>query len=244
SDFTYRWTQQTLLLLGDPETHIWTGTPRTLDVTHTAGMSLGDSAFQVHVETGGSPLYGARVTLYKAGDQFVSGTTDGAGDAAFVFRPDSVGPFKVTVTAYDARPYQTQITVTPASAGVLADLSIVLNDDAVPPSSGNGNGVVDAGEIVEVQVPLVNRGGATCTGITGSLSTTDPLVGIPTPGGTYPNLAPAAVATGSAYVINFPRALEDQREVPFTLDLSDAQGHHFVERFQITVRAPELVHLS
>src|SRR5262245_41727930 len=42
-DGVNRWTQFTLLLLGDPEMKIWTNTPRTLTVTHSATMPLSDS---------------------------------------------------------------------------------------------------------------------------------------------------------------------------------------------------------
>ncbi len=243
-DFTYRWTEMTLLLLGDPELRLWTGAPRTLAVTHAASMPLGDSAFAVHVETGGLPLYNARVTLYKPDDQYVIGTTNGAGDAVLSFRPDSIGPFKVTVTAYDARPYQAEVPVTPGGAAVLADLPVVLDDGAVPPASGNNNGVVDAGEVVAVRVPLVNRGGSTATGVTGTLSTPDAQVTVTAADATYGSLAPAAVSSGTSYVVDFPYTLEDQREVPFRLDVWDAQGRHFVKQLAITVRAPELRHLA
>src|SRR4029078_11465491 len=51
-DFVHRWTQFTLLLLGDPELQIWTGKPRTLTVVHAASMALGDTTLTVNVKIG------------------------------------------------------------------------------------------------------------------------------------------------------------------------------------------------
>jgi hypothetical protein len=40
-DNAYRWMQESLLLLGDPELRMWTGTPRTLTVVPPAAFVLG-----------------------------------------------------------------------------------------------------------------------------------------------------------------------------------------------------------
>ena len=45
-----RWTELTLLLLGDPELRIYTGLPRTLNVTHVASQPASDSTISVNVE--------------------------------------------------------------------------------------------------------------------------------------------------------------------------------------------------
>ena len=39
---THRWTQMTLVLLGDPELRIFTATPRTLSVSAPSSVGLGD----------------------------------------------------------------------------------------------------------------------------------------------------------------------------------------------------------
>jgi hypothetical protein len=57
-DGTHRWTQMTLLLLGDPEMRIWTAAPRTLTVIRPSTLVASDTAFSVHVETAGVPLAG------------------------------------------------------------------------------------------------------------------------------------------------------------------------------------------
>ena len=98
-----RWTQMTLLMLGDPELRMWRGTPRLLSVTAPASIALSDTQFTVHVETSGAPLANATVSAYRAGDDFSSVTTDASGNAVVPFRPDTIGTLSLVVTAFNAR---------------------------------------------------------------------------------------------------------------------------------------------
>jgi uncharacterized repeat protein (TIGR01451 family) len=230
-------------MLGDPELRLWSGFPRTLAVTQPGSMALDDTTLAVHVETEGAPLYGARVTAYKAGDEYVSLTTDGAGNVILPVRPDSIGTMKLTVTAYDCRPYQADVAILAAAQSVLATLAPVVSDNPAPPSAGNQNEIVDAGEVVLLMVPVVNRGGSVSTGVVGTLTTADPDVLILDPSSDYGTIAPSATATGSGFLVEFPLTIEDQREIPFRVDLVDAQSRHFVENFQVNVHAAELHHI-
>lgn len=244
-DGVQRWTQMTLLMLGDPELRIFRTRPRVLTVVHPSSMAVSDTQIAVNVAISGVPLYGARVTAYKANDDFATGTTDGAGNIVLPFRPDSVGTFKLTVTAYNAKPYQASPTITASGVPLLADRPVVLDDDAVGGTVGNANGQLDAGETVDLIVPLKNNGGANAPGVTATLSTTDGLVTIITPAANYGTINAGSVVPPSAgFRASFPYTLTDQREVPFTLDIIDTGGHHFLETFQMTVRAPELRHYS
>ena len=90
-DGVNRWTQMTLLLLGDPELRLFTLRPRALTVTHAPSIPLSDTTFAVHVITGGVPLQGALVTAFKANDDYRSALTNATGDVVLNFRPDAVG---------------------------------------------------------------------------------------------------------------------------------------------------------
>lgn len=242
-DGVNRWTQLTLLLLGDPELHMWTGLPRTLTVTHPASVTLGDTTLSVHVEIDGVPLYGARVTAYKPDDEYRSMLTDGAGDAVLDFRPDSLGSFTLTVTGFDCHPYQVSVPITATSLPMLTKGDITLDDSGAGGTIGNGNGVFDAGETVALSVALENNGGAPAPNATGTLSSTDPLVSIPTPTVGYGSLSPGASAVpAGGFLVSIPFDAEDQREVPFHLLLTDGAGDSFNEDFRLTVHAPELHH--
>ena len=240
TDNLNRWTTTTLLMLGDPELHQWIGPPRTLTVTKPATYALTDTSMLVNVKIAGVPLLGATVTLYKADDDYRSAVTDGSGNALVEFRPGSTGSFTVTVTGFDCRPYEATMTVGAASAAALADLAPVIDDDAIGGTSGNGNGQFDAGEVVDVTIPIINRGGTTANAVTGTLSTTDGLVTITNAAVSYGTLAPSATGSGTgAFRLAIAYTCPDQRELPMRLDLLDNAGHHFVQRFSVTVRSPE-----
>src|SRR5262249_55473057 len=202
-----------LLMLGDPELHQWLGRPRTLTVTKPATYALTDTTMTVNVKIGVTPLGGARVTLYKAGDDYRSATTDAAGNAVVEVRPGSTGTFTVTVTGFDCRPYQATMTVGAAAAVALSDLTPVIDDDGAGGTSGNGNGQIDAGEVVDIRVPVINRGGTTANGVNGTLSTTDGLVSIVTPVVSYGTIAASATVNGATwYRMSIPYTCPDQRE--------------------------------
>ncbi|MEY4069413.1 MAG: hypothetical protein RL721_27 [Candidatus Eisenbacteria bacterium] len=244
-DGVNRWTQLTLLMLGDPELRMYNGEFRTLSVAGPSSFALGDSLLTVNVQTGGLPLAGARVTAYKAGEEYRSALTDAAGNVTLPFRPDSTGNFTLTATAYNARPFQVVVPVTAAAVAVVGDAAVTVDDDATGGTTGNSDGFADAGETVDLRVALRNRGGAATSGaVSATLSTTDPSVTLLEANGSYGTIA--AGATGNpvtAFRIAVPANVQDQREVPFTLVLWDgARGWR--EEFQLTLRAPELDHIA
>ena len=244
-DGVNRWTQMTLVLIGEPELRVFSNTPRTLTVTRPASVPVSDSSFTVHVTIGGSPLYGARVTAYKPGDEFESVLTNGAGDAVVPFRPDSLGNFTLTVTAFNARPYQASVPVVASGQEVLADLAVTVDDDNLDGTAGNADSLFDAGETVDLVVPVRNNGAISAPSVTGTLSTTDPLVTLLVPAQSYGTIAASATANPPAgFRVSVPFNAPDQREVPFTLRLLDGNGRTFVQKLQVVVRAPELAHIG
>lgn len=244
-DGVNRWTQMTLLMLGDPELRLWTCQPSLLTVTVPPSVSLSDSQVTVHVVKGGSPLYGARVTAYRAGDDFRTGTTNGSGDVTLPFRPDSIGSITVTVTAFNCRPFQSLVPIVASASPVLAEGVPVIDDDNAGGTVGNSNGQVDAGETIDVRVPLRNNGGAGATGVNAGLTTTDGLVTIVDNSVAYGSIGVGAVVNpASGFRISLPYTLEDQREIPFVLTVTADGGRSFVERFSLTSRGPDVRHFS
>jgi hypothetical protein len=242
TDNTQRWTQMTLLLLGDPEMHLWTARPRSLAVTKPASLSASDTTLAVHVTVGGAALAGALVTAYKAGDDYSSGTTDASGNVVLDFRPDGGGSAMLTVTAFNCVPYQTPIVITAAAGPLLVEGTVAVDDDNSGGTSGNGDGVLDSGETVDLTVPVRNTGGTSSSSVTGKLTTTSPAVTMITSGVTYGTIAAGATVNGATR-FRFTTAYNsvDQIELPFSLSIVDGAAHHFVEPIRLTLHAPELM---
>jgi hypothetical protein len=245
TDGVHRWTQMTLILLGDPELRIYTDTPGTLQVTHPASMPVSDSTVTVHVAVGGVAFDSATVTVYRAGDLYASGLTDASGDLTLAVRPDSLGSLTITVTGYNCKPYQSAIAVVAGGAPALAEHSVHLLDDGSAGTVGNGDGLWDAGETVALTPVLRNNGGSAASTLTATLSTTDGLVTLVSSAASYGTIAAGDSAGPSpAFRVQIPYAAGDQREVPFTIRLSDASGRTYVERFSLVLRSADLVHWS
>jgi hypothetical protein len=237
-----RWTTLTLLMLGDPELRQYTGIPRLLDVTHPGTFPLSDTTLTVNVKIGATPLYGALVTVYKPGEDFRTATTNGAGNATLTFRPGTTGTFFVTVTAYDCKPYQGTPSVTAPAVPVLVDQGFTIDDDAIGGTFGDGDGVFNAGETIDLRVPLKNNG-TPAPSVTATLSTTDPQVSIITPGATYGPIGAGATANPVAgFRLNAPASVPDQKECAFRLTINDGGGRTSVQTFQLTLAAPVLRH--
>ena len=242
-DGVHRWTQMALVLLGDPELRIYTATPRTLIVVHPGSMPVSDSTLAVNVAVGGVPLDGARVTVYRADHEFASALTDAAGNVTLAVRPDTLGALTLTVTGFNCRPYQASVSLVTAASPALAQRAVRIDDSGAGGTSGNGNGIWDAGETVALYPVLRNNGGAGATSLSGTLRTTDGLAAILQPAASYGTIAAGDSASPSpGLLVSLPFTAADQREVPFELRLADDEGRAYVERFQLTVRAPELRH--
>jgi hypothetical protein len=241
NDNAYRWMQQSLLLLGDPELRMWTGTPRTMTVTAPSVFALSDTSISVTVSILGQPLAGARVTAYKARDGYRSVTTDAAGVAVVPFRIDSLGTITLTVTGYDCRPFQSTINVSAASAPVLGDGTPTIDDDSSGGTSGDGDGIWEAGETIDLRVPVTNAGGTGATGVSATLSTLDSYVSIATSAVTYGAVGAGQTTTpAGAFRLTLSASCPDQREIAFKLAISDGGPQLRIRDLFLTVRAPDL----
>lgn len=240
-DGVNRWTQMTLLLLGDPELRMWHGSWRPLEVFHPLSVALGDTAFTVAVKSNGVGVPEARVTAYRAGDELSVVTTDALGHATIPFRPDSTGSFKLTVIAYNAHPYQASVNITPSANPAVVEGAVVVQDGSVAGTSGDQNTLLDSGETADLRVALRNHGGLDATNVQATLSTTDPDVTILVPAATYGTVAASAtVLPAAGFRVSTPYTLTDQREIPFTMLVTADGGLAWTETFQVTVHAPEL----
>ncbi len=240
-DGVNRWTQMTLILLGDPQLNMWLGRPGAMAVTAPAGMALSDTQFTVHVTSSSLPLAGALVTAYRPGDDYASVTTDVNGDAVVPFRPDSLGSINLAVTAYNTAPWVGSVAITATSAPALAEGAVTVDDTPANGRVGDGSGSVDAGETVDLVVPLKNQGGSGATSVTATLTTTDSLVSLASSTSAYGSLAAGATAApATPFRLVVPYTVPDEREVPFVMTVADGAGDVFEEKFQVTVHAPSL----
>lgn len=161
-----RWTMLTRLLLGDPELRFWTMEPGTFNVAHAPSVTLGTASVAVTVTNGATPVADAVVCVSDANGTYSRGRTNAAGVATLPLTSRATGTVNVVVTKAEFKPKETTFTLTAAAGAHLALQGAAFDDDAVAPSSGNGDGVQDAGETFQLDATVRNGGGATANGVT------------------------------------------------------------------------------
>ncbi len=140
-------------LMGDPGTHIWTGDPREMNVTHETELALGANRLTVRVEDEEeeTAIPEALVCLYQPDNLHLTAYTDKDGIAEFILPTDDLeeGDLMVTVTKHNHLSYieETIISEHDYFLGV-EEWSIEDDEDGIP----------NPGESVELTLELANLG--------------------------------------------------------------------------------------
>jgi hypothetical protein len=233
-----RWTHYIYNYLGDPELCIFQGSVKTYAVTKPSSAAFGSNNIQIHVTSGGVPPDSALVCLYKKGDDYAQASTDPSGDVTFPdFLCKSAGPIYVTVTGRNHARYADSIMVTLQSPAYVRVNGTGVEDYVV----GNNDGVIDAGETMNLQVQLKNTGQTTATKLYATVRSGDASVTVLDSTSIYPDIAPG----GSAYGVDVMRfsvlpGVADQHVVEFAIDVRDSTGGFWSETFALEVHAPKL----
>ncbi len=156
----FRWLLFSVIFLGDPDMPVWKSSLGTLAVTNAPGsITLGQGPVTINVTLDGNPVAGARVCLYKPGDAMAVALTDPSGAAVLPFAPSTTGPYSLTVTDPQAPWYQLQGNVIAPSSKSFASLSgYTVSDDGTHGSQGNGNGQIEVGETIALNLSVENQG--------------------------------------------------------------------------------------
>jgi hypothetical protein len=154
------WTHYIYSLLADPEMPLWTGPVSPMNVSHTSGVGLGTTPITVTVTDGVTPVDSAVVCLSKDDDDYQVGMTNSAGEVTLNFRAEEAGSIKVVVTGHNYARHEGSITVTAGAPAYVSLAGMTVDDDNTGGTSGNGDGVIDAGETVDLTLSVSNSGGA------------------------------------------------------------------------------------
>ncbi|MGD9402068.1 MAG: C25 family cysteine peptidase [bacterium] len=177
-------------LFGDPELPVWTDTPTALAASHDATLPVGPSSFTVTVTSGGSPLSGATVCLWKGTEVYLVDTTDGSGEVTFSPSPATTGTMYVTASKHNYIPDESSATV--EEGGDTEDPVVTVTS----PDGGETWGVGSAHDITwaatdnvgvtSIDILLSTDGGSTFPTTIATGEAND---------GTYPWTVPAEITT-------------------------------------------------
>jgi len=171
SDNVDAWTHYIYTILADPEMMLYTGPIETFEVAHVSSVGLGPSSILVTVTDSSGPVAGADVCFSKDDDDYAVGTTDGAGQVTLAFTAESAGEIRVVVTGRNHGRHEGKVDVLPGSAAYVSVSTVAVDDDNIGGTQGNGDGLIDGGEIVDLTLSVENTGGQPSGNVTLKLRT-------------------------------------------------------------------------
>ena len=137
---------------------------------------LGGSTLHVTVGAGFAPVEGERLTIINNdGSEAIQGTFSGLPNGTLL----TAGGLQFRILYSDIFLNDVMLLVTNTSL-TLAGTPLV--------ETGNGNGDIEPGECNLLRIPLMNKLPGVVSGVTATLSSTNPAVTITQPSSTYPNL--------------------------------------------------------
>lgn len=163
-------------LIGDPTASVYIGVPNTFLVTAPSSINAGTTALQVTVRNSGSQIVpGAVVTLTNSSTLHLIGMSDENGNVLFDLPSNLTGTINLTVNKDDFKPASTTISIS-TLGGILYE-SMYVDDGYGGVSSGNGDGVPNSGETIELWVSLRNTG-SMAVAVSGTASCTDSYINV------------------------------------------------------------------
>ncbi len=164
--------------------------------------------------------YGVPVDADTNDDQIVSM------EEAFIYARD-----------HDVQPEDPQYSSTPPEFGAMTNLlgnlegvyltlaGVVVDDDNAGASHGNGNGVIEYNETIELTVALRNMGQDDGVNVVGSLATASPYIGLMVGSAQY-GLIPSGetVSNAQPFVFHVTHSVPDLENLGFSLVVSEDPG--------------------
>jgi hypothetical protein len=179
-------------LMGEPSLALWTDQPVIMNAEFPAAVNIGARCVDVRVTnaSSGAPIPDAQVVLMKGSESYTTATSDADGRVEVPITVNTTGALTLTVSKDNHKPYLANIACVSA-AHMLAVTSTAFDDDDAGGTSGNGDGLVNPGETIDLNSYLRNFGTTSSpAGVRGRLSSTSPHVSIVRGESTYPAMLP------------------------------------------------------
>ena len=212
-------------LMGDPSLELWTQTPMDLTVEYPEEIAVGENWWQVSVlDYEGGFAEGAWVTLSASAqeDFAVTRYSDTLGDALIPVADLEEGDYLLTVTKHDYLPYIDTISV------VQADQYVDIEEIEYQEISGNGDGLINPGEIFDLDVTLMNYGNLSVSGVNASLTTMNEYITITNSALDFGNIAAGGSANPAGnFTFTISPAALDGIEPVLQITITDADDNEW-----------------
>ncbi|RLG20032.1 hypothetical protein DRN74_06085, partial [Candidatus Micrarchaeota archaeon] len=128
----------------------------------------------------------------------------------------------------------------PATVGPLVYDGHTVDDDNDGESSGDGDGIVECGETIELYVTLRNQGDGMATSVNGAISTSDPYVTwLYNTDSDYPDISGGGTGSNSNdFDFAVDSSTPDGHVIRFDLNITASNGGPWSDSFSVSVACP------
>jgi hypothetical protein len=199
----------------------------------TSAPAWGTLTGTIRSSPSNTPLSGVVVTLSNG----YAGATNASGVYSFLVPPGTYTAMAADAdrNCTSASPPSPTVTITSGGTttqnfSMVGTSNLQLNNVAInDATSGNGNGVINSNECVNLNVALKNNGCANATGISATLTTSTPGVTVTQGSSNYPNMPIDAIGTNSTpFQIQTSNSFACGTEIEFDLTLTFPNGSTIV----------------
>lgn len=229
-------------LMGDPGSELWTDIPRSMNLEYETSLPVGSNYFLVNVTNQyNMPIGGAWVTVTSEDDTiFSTGYTDSGGEVALQINTSTPKNCFVTVTKHNFIPHIGEFEIVYADYFASSD-SIIIDDDNSGLSQGNGNGAINPGETIELQIGIRNNGNMALHAVSATLSSENTELTLINDNADYGDISAGEMAFASedfAFAID-PSCLGNTL-IQFDLLIEDSENNEWIDKIFLTVKGPYL----
>jgi hypothetical protein len=229
-------------LMGDPGLELWTSIPQDMVVNYNTQVAVGTNYLEVMVEdVNGLLLENAWVTaLMGSDDIFATGYTNAEGMIILPVNAQTPGSVKLTVTKHNYIPHLGNFDIGNAERFVNV-FEVNIDDDTSGSSAGNGDGIVNPGENIELGVSLKNFGTSTVNSVTATIFTQDDFITITDATEDYGNIAPgASVYSSDDFDFSVDNNVLGGTEIKLDILIEDALANQWTDVIYILVEGANL----
>ncbi|MCB2221347.1 MAG: T9SS type A sorting domain-containing protein [Bacteroidetes bacterium] len=196
---------------GDAFLSVFSEVPQNLTVLHNEHLLAGNETFTVLADEG------AFIALTVNGEIIGTGDSDGSPSEIVIPAQTAGNEVLVTVTKQNYYRHQSTVEVVDSNIPYVVNKSFELDDAA-----GNGNGLMDYGETISLDVDMENIGMLQAGDVMVSLSSDNEFIDIQTGAVSFGNI-PAGSSTfiEDAFIFDVSGQIGDLENVIFTLEATD-----------------------
>ena len=213
-------------LMGESSLQMWSDYPEVTTVSHPYAVTKGTNFIDISVSKGSGPIEDAWVTIYKEDEILESGYSNGNGFVRLPINSIEEGEVLITVTKKNHYPYQNSFQIYDPGVSVnVAETTVTIDDDNSGNSTGNGNGIANGGETLELYVSAMNFGNNDAADVSGVIYSGNNNVTIVNNTVSYGDINAGGTSGGSTpYLINLSDGLQDGASLGLTISFIESGG--------------------